>query len=272
MRNTLATAFNRLKSLIKGPFYSIYRRRLERKARRWRKPQHVGIIMDGNRRFARHAGYANVSQGHSKGAEQLHEVLKWCWQFDVKVITVWAFSLDNFSRDPDELAGLFDLFEAKFREIVDHPSIHKYHVKVRYIGHYQRLPERLQRAIDAAEAATSHYDGITLNVAIAYGGREEITDAFRRHIEAQVSAGLDATQIAAQLEPHHIDRYLYTAGLPDPDLIIRTSGELRLSGFLLWQSVYSEYYFCDALWPAFRKIEFLRALRAFDQRKRRFGK
>ena len=272
MHRKLASGWARLKSLIKAPFYSLYRSRLERKARRWRVPQHVGVIMDGNRRFAKHSGYDNVNRGHSAGADQLHELVKWCWQLKIKVVTAWGFSLDNFGRSEEELNGLFDLFERKFTEIVTHPSIHKYNVKVCYIGHYQRLPERVQRAIDAAEAATSHYEGITLNVALAYGGREEITDAFRRHIIAQAEKGLTSQQIAEQLEPHHVDRYMYTAGQPDPDLIIRTSGEIRMSGFLLWQSVYSEFYFCDAMWPAFRKIEFLRALRAFDQRHRRFGK
>jgi short-chain Z-isoprenyl diphosphate synthase len=261
-----------LKDLVKRPFYALYEYRLSQEAAAWRKPRHIGIIMDGNRRFARQYGFTDVSQGHEHGARHLYDVLKWCKDFDIRVMTVWALSLDNFARDEAELRGLFELFEAKFHEIVDHEEIHRYRVKVRYIGSWERLPASLQGAIDAAQAATAHYDDFVLNVAIAYGGREEITDAFRRYLHDQAEAGHALAEVADTLQPSAVDPYLYTSGLPEPDLIIRTSGEVRIGGFLLWQSVYSEYYFCDTYWPAFRKIDFLRALRSFDQRKRRFGK
>jgi short-chain Z-isoprenyl diphosphate synthase len=266
------TAWEFFKHLIKRPFYRIYELRLAQLAATWRKPHHIGVIMDGNRRFARQLGLADLSEGHKYGARHLYQVLQWCRDFDIRVMTVWALSLDNFGRSESELTRLFGLFEEKFREIVRHEEIHRYRVKVRYIGSFDRLPPSLQAAIDAAQAATAAYDDFILNVAIAYGGREEITDAFRQHLLDAAQAGRTLTDVASQLTPASIDRYLYSSGLPDPDLIIRTSGEVRIGGFLLWQSVYSEFYFCDAYWPAFRRIDFLRALRSFDQRQRRFGK
>jgi short-chain Z-isoprenyl diphosphate synthase len=265
-------AWSLLKEAIKRPFYEVYEHRLSHEAVQWRKPHHIGVIMDGNRRFARQRGLANVGQGHEYGARHLYDVLRWCRDCNIRVMTVWALSLDNLGRDEAELAQLLGLFEEKFREIVSHEEIHRYRVKVRYIGSFERLPESLQAAIDAAQAATAHYEDFILNVAIAYGGREEITDAFRRYLLASSAAGCSLTEAANALQPSTIDAYLYTSGLPDPDLIIRTSGEVRIGGFLLWQSVYSEFYFCDTYWPAFRRIDFLRALRAFDQRQRRFGR
>jgi short-chain Z-isoprenyl diphosphate synthase len=265
-------AWQVFKDVVKWPFYALYEYRLSQEAAAWRKPQHIGVIMDGNRRYARQYGFTDLSEGHAHGARHLYDVLKWCRDFDIGVMTVWALSLDNFARDEAELRGLFELFEAKFHEIVDHEEIHRYRVKVRYIGSYERLPASLQAAIDAAQAATAHYEDFVLNVAIAYGGREEITDAFRRYLRDQAQSGHSLAEVADGLLPTAVDPYLYTSGLPDPDLIIRTSGEVRIGGFLLWQSVYSEFYFCDTYWPAFRRIDFLRALRSFDQRKRRFGK
>jgi short-chain Z-isoprenyl diphosphate synthase len=260
------------KDIVKWPFYSVYAYRLGQIAATWRKPHHIGVIMDGNRRFARQRRLADISEGHAYGARHLYNVLQWCRDFDIRVMTVWALSLDNFGRSDNELAALLELFEEKFREIVSHEEIHRYRVKVRYIGSFERLPASLQAAIDAAQAATADYDDFVLNVAIAYGGREEITDAFRRHLIDEAQAGRTLADVARDLQPSSIDRYLYTSGLPDPELIIRTSGEVRIGGFLLWQSVYSEFYFCDTYWPAFRRIDFLRALRSFDQRQRRYGK
>jgi len=265
-------AWRVFKDVVKRPFYAAYEYRLSQDAAQWRKPHHIGVIMDGNRRYARQYGFSDISQGHEYGARHLYDVLKWARDFDIRVMTVWALSLDNFGRDEAELNRLLDLFEEKFLEIVSHEEIHRFRVKVRYIGSIERLPARLQEAIDAAQNATAQYDDFVLNVAIAYGGREEITDAFRRYLQDEARAGRSLDQVAGDLKPTAIDRYLYTSGLPEPELIIRTSGEVRIGGFLLWQSVYSEFYFCDTYWPAFRKIDFLRALRSYDQRKRRFGK
>lgn len=272
MRNGIHLILYALRELIKLPFYWLYRYRLARKAKRWKLPNHIGIIMDGNRRFARESGLASIGEGHRRGADKLHEVLNWVYEYKIPFITVWGFSLDNFLRDTEEVKGLLELIETKFLELVDHEDIHTNHVKVRYLGAFERLPESLKSAIRKAEEATKDYDRFVLNIAIAYDGREELTDAFRSHLLDRAAEGQSLEEVASELSADSIGPHLYTAGLPEPDLILRTSGEVRLSGFLLWQSAYSEFYFCDTYWPAFRRIDFLRALRAFDQRQRRFGK
>jgi short-chain Z-isoprenyl diphosphate synthase len=199
-------------------------------------------------------------------------VLNWCEEAGVKVVTVWVFSVDNFQRAPDEVNGLMDLFEKKFLELVNHPRVHKHQIRVRSLGRTDLLPDTVQRAIREAERATEHYSRRVLNIGVAYGGREEILDAFRAYLRDQAARGRSAAEIAGALRAESIEPFLYTSGVPDPELIIRTSGEVRLSGFLLWQSVYSEFYFCDTHWPSFRKIDFLRALRAYNNRQRRFGR
>lgn len=261
-----------LRKVLLRPFYMLYQQRLEAAASGWRIPRHIGIIMDGNRRFARSQKLGSVNKGHAIGADKLDDVLNWCEEVGVEVITIWIFSLDNFNRDPEEVSGLMELFEKKFLEMVTHPRVHQNQVRVQFLGKMEALPEPVRKAIVDAEAATAAYQRRVLNVGVAYGGREEIIEAFRRYLNDQASQGADLAEIAANLEPDSIGPYLYTSDLPDPELIIRTSGEVRLSGFLLWQSVYSEYYFCDTFWPAFRKIDFLRALRDFHNRKRRFGR
>ncbi|MEM6455323.1 MAG: polyprenyl diphosphate synthase [Acidobacteriota bacterium] len=261
-----------VKERIKQPFYLAYRRRLRNKLRDWTLPHHIGIIMDGNRRFARAAGRSNVCYGHGRGAEKLHEVLDWCYDADIRVVTVWCLSLDNFQRSTDELASLLALFEDKTREMAEGETVHRHRVRVRYIGERQRLPDSLQREMARLERETAHYDSFVLNIAMAYGGREEIAEACRRYIGDRASAGWTPEQIATALDADALGGFLYTADQPEPDLILRTSGEVRLSGFLLWQSAHAEFYFCDAHWPAFREIDFLRALRSYDLRQRRFGR
>jgi short-chain Z-isoprenyl diphosphate synthase len=261
-----------LQRLVLAPFYALYERHLTAAAAHWRIPRHIGIIMDGNRRFARNQHLLRITDGHERGADKLEDVLNWCEEVGVQVVTVWIFSLDNFKRDPAEVGMLMRLFERKFLELVTHPRIHKNQIRVRSLGKVEVLPEAVRQAIRDAEAATCHYTRRTLNIGVAYGGREEIIDAFGRYLRDQAARGRSVTEIAETLEPGCVTPYLYTSEQPDPDLIIRTSGEVRLSGFLLWQSVYSEFYFCDTYWPAFRKIDFLRALRNFNQRQRRFGR
>lgn len=255
-----------------SPLHSVYTRLLELERRLWRIPKHIGIVMDGNRRFAKQLGSASVLAGHSAGADKLDEVLGWCEEVGVEVVSVWGFSLDNFQRGEEEVEGLMGLFEKKFLELVTDARIHRDQVRVHSFGRVNLLPRRVQKAIREAERATAHYTRRVFNVGIAYGGREEIVDAFKRYMKAAARKKMSVSDIAKQFEAEHLTPHLYTAHVPDPDLIIRTSGEVRLSGFLLWQSAYSEYYFCDTNWPAFRKIDFLRALRAFDQRNRRFGR
>jgi len=261
-----------IKNKIKRPFYTLYLRRLRAKAATWRKPRHLGIIMDGNRRFARQLGFDTAVHGHRKGAEKLQEVLSWCLDYDIDVVTVWSFSLENFQRSTEEVEGLLGLFEDKAREMADSEEIHRRRVRVRFIGRIELLPESLRHEIERLERLTADYDQGTLNIAMAYGGREEIADAFRRHVKARLAENAPVEQILAELDSDSITPHLYTSGQPEPELILRTSGELRLSGFLLWQSAYSEFYFCDTNWPAFREIDFLRALRSFDERQRRFGR
>jgi short-chain Z-isoprenyl diphosphate synthase len=261
-----------LSELVQRPFYPLYERLLMATADTWRKPRHIGIIMDGNRRFARHMGASDVAFGHQVGADKLREMLNWCFERNIPVVTVWGFSLDNFHRDTEEVGALLELFERKTREMVTSPDLHDNQVRVRFIGRRDLLPETLQGAIREVEHATGHYERFVLNIALAYGGREEIADAFLEYLSHAQRNGRTLDEAIGEFTPNVVDRYLYTSGLPEPDLIIRTSGEVRLSGFMLWQSTNSEYYFCDTHWPAFRKIDFLRALRSYDQRQRRFGR
>ena len=264
--------FGRLRDAAREALYAAYERKLMSEQHRWHKPGHLGIVMDGNRRFARANGADSVVGGHTAGADKLEEVLDWCEEVEIPVITVWIFSLDNFGRAEDEVEGLMNLFEKKFLELVTSQKIHKNGIRICSIGRIDALPRRVQRAIRAAEAATARYDRRILNVGVAYGGREEIIDAVRAHLSESAAEGRTLSEIALSLGPEDVERHLYTAHVGDPDLIIRTSGEVRLSGFLLWQSAHAEYYFTDAYWPAFRKIDFLRALRSYDLRQRRYGK
>ncbi|MBN1656040.1 MAG: di-trans,poly-cis-decaprenylcistransferase [Deltaproteobacteria bacterium] len=254
------------------PFYALYEKHLLVKAATWTLPNHIGIIMDGNRRFARLVRAEDVSFGHQRGAEKLREVLRWCHQIEIPVVTVWALSIDNFRRNKMELESLLSLLESETKKLVRHEDVHQNHIRVRFIGRLDMLPEGLREAIREVEAATSGYSRFLLNIAVAYSGREEITDAFRNYLANQLRLGKSIKEALDRFDDKVVDRHLYTSGMPEPDLIIRTSGEVRISGFLLWQSANSEYYFCDSNWPAFRKIDFLRALRSYDERERRFGK
>ena len=265
-------AWRTLAELVQRPFYPVYERFLTASAETWRKPQHIGIIMDGNRRFARQFGASDVAYGHQIGADKLREMLDWCFERNIPVVTVWGFSLDNFQRDNAEVQTLFELFERKTREMVTSPDLHDKEVRVRFIGRRDMLPESLQDAIREVELATGKYQRFVLNIALAYGGREEIADAFLEYLAHSQRHGKSLQEAIDGFNAGSVERYLYTSGLPEPDLIIRTSGEVRLSGFMLWQSANSEYYFCDTNWPAFRKIDFLRALRSYDTRQRRFGR
>ena len=262
----------RVRGLVLAPFYWVYQRRLEAAVATWKLPHHIGIIMDGNRRYAKRLGFDNVAQGHLSGAQKLWDVLEWCYELGVPLVTVWSFSLDNFERDTGEVGSLLQLFEEKTKELAQHEEVHAKQVRVRYLGQIERLPEGLQAAIRAAEAITAGYDRFELNIAMAYGGRQEIAEAFRRYLRDKAGSGVSLGDVIEQFEDRSIEPYLYTSGQPEPDLILRTSGEIRLGGFLLWQSAYSEFYFCETNWPALRKIDLLRALRSYHERHRRLGK
>ena len=264
--------FKETKRLFFLPFYQVYENILSKKTVQWKLPKHIGIILDGNRRWARKLKAGSVIEGHSKGADKLDEVIDWCFDYGIEVVTIWIFSTDNFNRSKDEVDGLMDLIERKTVDLQTDKKIFGRKVKVNFIGRIELLPDSLQNEIQELEKRTASHDAFCLNVAIAYGGREEIVDSFQRYINDQKEkTGKTSDEIISELEPDMLNPYFYTSGQPDPDLIIRTSGEVRLSGFLLWQSTYSEFYFCDSLWPSFRRIDFLRALRSYHLRGRRFG-
>jgi short-chain Z-isoprenyl diphosphate synthase len=258
--------------MLTGILYRLYERRLQAEIRREPLPRHIGLILDGNRRFARQLGLPDVILGHERGAAKLEEMLEWCRELGVQMITIWILSTENLARPPEELEPLLSLIERKMRDAAVDPKIHQRQVRIRAIGQLDLLPPALQDAIRIAEGATAGYENFHLNVAVGYGGRQEVVDAVKGLLRDWGRQGLASEEIADRLTADVIGKYLYTYDLPDPDLIIRTSGEVRLSGFLLWQSAYSEYYFCDAYWPAFRRIDLLRAIRNYQLRQRRFGR
>ena len=251
--------------------YQVYERNLLTEIRRGKLPHHVGLILDGNRRYARAAGLADVLDGHRLGANKLEEVLSWCEELDIRMVSIWILSTENLTRQPEELGGLLGLIENKLRDTARDPKVHKKRMRIRVIGKLDILPTSMREAIREAEEATRTYDSFFLNVALGYGGRQEIADAVQSLLRDRAAQALSLEQAIEEVTPDNLGKYLYTYDLPDPELIIRTSGEVRLSGFLLWQSAYSEFYFCDAYWPAFRRIDLLRAIRSFQQRDRRFG-
>ncbi len=251
--------------------YQIYQRNLLVEIRRGKLPQHVGLILDGNRRYARAIGLPDILEGHRLGANKLEEVLTWCEELEIRMVSIWILSTENLMRPPEELAGLLRLIENKLRDTARDPKVHKKRMRIRVIGKLDVLPDSVREAIREAEEATKGYDGFFLNVALGYGGRQEIVDAIQNLLRDRAAQGMSLERAIDEITPDSLGKYLYTYDLPDPDLIIRTSGEVRLSGFLLWQSAYSEYYFCDAYWPAFRRIDLLRAIRSYQQRERRFG-
>ena len=229
-------------------------------------PTHVAVIMDGNRRFARQLGLEKES-GHTKGKEKLEDMLDWCTEVGIKILTVYAFSTENFKRDSKEVQHLMDLFNKEFRRAADDDRIHDNEIRINAIGNIQQLPREVKESIRYAEDKTKDYDNYFFNVAVGYGGREEIVQGIRKIAEDVKEGKLNVEDIDEKV---FADR-LYTSNFPDPDLILRTSGEERISNFLLWQSAYSELYFTDVYWPGFRKIDFLRAIRSYQNRHRRKG-
>jgi short-chain Z-isoprenyl diphosphate synthase len=245
--------------------YRLYEHRLEASLSSRAIPRHVGVMCDGNRRWARSAGLADVSSGYEAGADKIFEVLQWCRQAGVEVVTLWLLSTDNLARPAAELEPLLHIIEDTVREL----AAQDWHVNP--MGALDLLPAETARVLKDAANATANQSGLLVNVAVCYGGRREIADAVRSLLQDHATRGTTIEELAEILDVEHIAEHLYTAGQPDPDLVIRTSGEQRLGGFLLWQSAHSEFYFCDAYWPAFRRVDFLRALRSYAARHRRFG-
>jgi short-chain Z-isoprenyl diphosphate synthase len=257
----------RLRRFVGGPIYRIYERRLISQLRGLEVPRHVGVILDGNRRWARERGATSVSHGHRKGADKIEELLQWCSTAGVEVVTLFLLSTDNLERSDDELRPLLDVIEQVVRDL----SAPEQPWLVHPVGALDLLPDSTARALKEGAAATLDKTGLHVNVAVGYGGRREIADAVRSLLQENEANGMTIGEVAAVLDVDHIAEHLYTRGQPDPDLVIRTSGEQRLSGFLLWQSAHSEFYFCEAYWPDFRRTDFLRGLRAYGERSRRYG-
>ncbi len=228
-------------------------------------PKHIGIIMDGNRRFAKMLG-EQAWRGHIYGREKLEQVLDWCRELNIKTLTVWAFSKENFQRDPEEVSILMDCFEKGFVDLAKDERVHKHKIKLSIIGDMQMFPQKVRQAAQAALDATKDYSDFNFNVVMGYGGRQEIIDAANK-----VAEKIRAGQLE-QINENIFESHLYSKDIPDVDLVIRTSGEFRTSGFLMWKSDYAEYYFCDKLWPEFEKEDLVKALVSYSERKRRFGK
>ena len=247
--------------------YTTYEKKLEKEVLSEPIPKHVAVIMDGNRRYAKEVLNSDIDAGHKKGGEKLKEVMDWCRKLDIEILTVFAFSTENFERSDEEVDFLMDLLESNLFKFADDERVHSGKIALRVIGDRTLIPERVLHAIECAESKTSDYTDFQLNVAIAYGGRQEIVKAVRE-IAQNVKDGL---MDVGDIDEQSISNCLYTFDLPDPELILRTSGEFRISNFLLWQLAYSEFYFTDVFWPGFRYVDFLRAVRAFQQRSRRFG-
>jgi tritrans,polycis-undecaprenyl-diphosphate synthase [geranylgeranyl-diphosphate specific] len=248
--------------------YRIYENWLWQQVKDGVKPEHIAIILDGNRRWATENDL-NPWLGHMQGAETVENLLDWCLKFNVKFITLYAFSTENFSRTSQEIQEIMRISEDRFRKLLTDERIYKNKVHVKVIGRTNLLPEGLRQAIVDVENATAQYDNIFLNFAFAYGGRAEIVDA-AKIVAGQVKDGkVELEDINEGL----FEKYLYTSHMTkqEPDLIIRTSGEERMSGFLLWQSAYSELVFLDVYWPDFRFIDLLRAIRTYQLRRRRHG-
>lgn len=250
-----------------GPLYRLYITRLRRQISPESVPAHVAMMIDGNRRWARQLGYTSAADGHRAGAAKMREFLEWCDRVGVRVVSLYLLSLDNIrKRPPQELADLIEII-AQLAETLSHVR----DWRVQHVGRTEGLPERLTQALADAQGRTAENTGLHVNLAVGYGGRGEIVDAVRSIIQQHDERGGTLEELAASLTPEQIAEHLYTGGQPDPDLVIRTSGEQRLSDFLLWQSAHSEFYFVEALGPDLREVDFLRAIRDYAGRDRRYG-
>jgi undecaprenyl diphosphate synthase len=224
-------------------------------------PKHIAIIPDGNRRWAKEKGISK-KEGYAKGIEHIGDVLKWCKASNIRMLTMWGFSTDNFRRDREEIGDLFELFKKNLRKALESDEKNKHEVRVRFLGRIHLFPKEIQEMIQKAQEISSKNSEYQLNLLLSYGGREEIVDAVNSIIKEGISEVTEET----------ISKHLYSKEIPDPDLVIRTSGEQRLSGLMPWQTTYSEFYFCEKLWPDFSQDDFKEALDEFSRRKRRYGK
>ena len=245
--------------------YRAYERRLVEALPQQSLPRHVGVMLDGNRRWARANG-ANTAEGHQAGADNISPFLGWCTEVGVEVVTLWLLSTDNLNRPANELEPLLSIIENVVGDLAESRRW-----RLNPVGALDLLPAETARRLKDAADATRDVQAMIVNIAVGYGGRREIADAVRSMLQEHAAKGTSMDELAEIFDVEQIANRLYTKGQPDPDLVIRTSGEQRLGGFLLWQSAHSEFYFCEAYWPDFRRVDFLRALRAYAERERRYG-
>ncbi|MDH2414927.1 isoprenyl transferase [Nocardioides sp. CER19] len=251
---------------LRRVLYPAYEARMVRRLPDDNLPKHVGVMLDGNRRWAKAVG-RDTAHGHRAGAANIEPLLTWCDEVGIEVVTLWLLSTDNLNRSEAELGPLLQIIEEAVDSLVDQRRW-----RLHPVGALDLLPAHTAERLKAAEEETRDVDGMLVNVAVGYGGRREIADAVRSLLIEHAERGTSLEELAQIIDVEHIADHLYTKGQPDPDLVIRTSGEQRLGGFLLWQSAKSEFYFCEAYWPDFRRVDFLRALRAYAQRERRMGR
>jgi short-chain Z-isoprenyl diphosphate synthase len=264
--------YRRLVDLALAPAYAFYTRRLRATVLARPRPNHVAVIMDGNRRWAAAEGHADPGVGHRAGAEKALQLIDWCAELGIGEVTLWALSIENLDRSTDEVATIADVAADAIDALSEGRRRTRVPVELRIIGRRDLLPEGLSETVERSGSLSKAGAPIRVTIALAYSGRDELLEAFRATVRDAVTAGVPPDQLPESLTADSLAAHLYTHGSSDPDLIIRTSGELRLSGFLPWQSVYSEYHFAEAYWPAFREIDFLRAIRTYQQRGRRFGR
>jgi short-chain Z-isoprenyl diphosphate synthase len=263
--------FAKARDWLKQLLYRGYEHRLMRQVDLTAMPRHIGIILDGNRRFGKRRNIRDPRQLYALGADKLDGVIDWCIELGIPVVTLWVCSTKNLERSNEEVSGILAAIQNKLSALAEDPLMRQQGVRVRAAGRLDLLPATTRAAVEAAQKATEAHDTLLLTIAIAYDGRVELVDALQSYLRSTAAEGKDPVAAVEEISPETIAKHLYVPDLPDPDLIIRTSGELRLSGFLLWQSAYSEFYFTEIDWPDFRKVDFLRALRAYQQRQRRFG-
>jgi short-chain Z-isoprenyl diphosphate synthase len=254
-----------------APLYALYTHRLRARVRSDRLPHHVAVILDGNRRWATLVGLHEPGAGHRHGADKLVELIGWCESLAIAELTVWALSNENLSRALAEREALLQVVTESLPMLAE-PKSGRAAPRIRVFGRLETLPAELVATARAVQAETARNEGLRLNVALGYSGRDELVDAMRSLIAALVERNVPPERMAEHVDVETIAQHLYTAEHSDPDLIVRTSGEMRLSGFLPWQSSQSEFYFTDVYWPAFRELDFLRAVRTYQQRERRFGR
>ena len=271
-RARLGPLYRRTRDLALKPVYAFYVTRLEAAVMAQPRPAHVAVIMDGNRRWATAEGFDDPGAGHRAGAEKALELIDWCADLGIREVTLWALSLENLGRPEDEVGKITEVASDAIAALADGRRKTKLPIHLRVIGRRDLLPEGLASVVERSAALSRDDGAMSVTIALAYSGRDELLEAFRATVRDAVDAGTTAADLPDALTAEALAAHLYTQGSSDPDLIIRTSGEVRMSGFLPWQSVYAEYHFAEAYWPAFREIDFLRAIRTYQQRARRFGR